>query len=94
MLDATVDPGPAVRAGKFVLVGPEGYKKWLVFACPCGCGNDVRLNLMQKFNPRWRVERTRSGINVYPSIDMQTCGAHFWVRDGAIVWATTTFGDR
>ena len=92
VLDATEDPGPAVQSGKYVLIGPDGHHKWLVFMCPCGCGGDVRLNLMQKFAPRWSVQRTSRGLSVHPSVDMRTCGAHFWLRDGAIVWVGSGMG--
>lgn len=91
-LAPTEDPEPALSRHRFVVVGTEEHPKWLLFTCPCGCQQQVRLNLMERFSPRWRIVRTEQGLTVHPSVDMTTCGAHFWLRDSAVVWAGSSTG--
>ena len=71
----------------FVLIGPTGAYKWAQMKCPCGCGEILAMNLMRSHYPRWEVEVGNEGLfTLSPSVDSKKCGAHFWVRDGAIVW--------
>lgn len=66
--------------------GGRGYK-WIIFACPCGCGQQIALSLMRSHLPHWSVEvRDNGAFTLHPSIDSTTCGAHFWVRDGTVTW--------
>ena len=61
--------------------------KWLLFTCPCGCNQQIALNLMQSHTPHWEVEiRTANSFTVYPSVDATKSGAHFWLRDGKVIW--------
>lgn len=73
-------------SGQFVVVAPDGHPKWVMFRCPCGCNELVALNLMQSQRPCWRFESRRRGYSLHPSVDSQTCGAHYWVRDGQVKW--------
>ncbi|WP_363928503.1 DUF6527 family protein [Thiobacillus sp. 0-1251] len=77
----------AKRTGVAALVrGGHGYK-WMLFTCPCGCKQQIALNMMRSHSPRWRVEvRSRNLFTVHPSVDSTTCGAHFWLRDGRVIW--------
>ncbi|MHB1401825.1 MAG: DUF6527 family protein [Thiobacillus sp.] len=77
----------AKRTGVAALVrGDRGYK-WMLFTCPCGCQQQIALNMMQSHAPRWRVDvRSRNLFTVHPSVDSTTCGAHFWLRDGRVTW--------
>lgn len=69
------------------LVRSAGRNKWLLLKCPCGCGQQIALNLMSSHTPRWRVEvQSRSRFSVHPSVDSTSCGAHFWLRDGRVIW--------
>lgn len=86
-LESSVDPGPHLKAGKLVLVGPKEKPKWLRFQCPCGCGDVIALNLMASHYPRWTVEIHEDGtLSAMPSIDATTCGSHFWIRRNQIRW--------
>jgi hypothetical protein len=73
-------------SGHFVVVAPNGHPKWAMFKCPCGCNELVALNLMQSQHPCWSLESTSRGYSLHPSVDSQTCGAHYWVRDGQVKW--------
>ena len=58
----------------------EGAKlKWLVFHCPCGCGDLLRISLSRAIRPAWRIRFGRNGeISLYPSIDRSSgCRSHF-----------------
>ena len=77
----------AKRDGVAALVGTEGKPKWLILKCPCGCGQEIALNLMGSHLPRWRVEVGASQqFSVHPSVDATSCGAHFWLRNGKVNW--------
>src|SRR5260370_15233170 len=55
--------------------------KWLLFRCPCGCGDLLRINLSPLIHPCWRLRISKKGkLSVYPSIDRDSgCGAHFFL---------------
>lgn len=76
----------AQQAGVITVFRSAGADKWCFFKCPCGCEQQVALNLMKSHHPMWRVVEDESGPSVYPSVDSMTCGAHFLVRRGTIVW--------
>lgn len=78
----------AVREyGVVALVHNNGHGKWLLLRCPCGCNQQIALNLMESHSPRWRVERGAGGsFSIHPSVDATSCGAHFWLRDGRVIW--------
>jgi hypothetical protein len=77
----------AKRDGVAALVAPAGKQKWLILKCPCGCGQEIALNLMRSHSPRWHVNVTSAQqFNVHPSVDATSCGAHFWLRGGRVSW--------
>lgn len=76
----------AEQAGVIAVYRSAGTDKWCFFKCPCGCKQKLALDLMKSHHPAWRVEENESGPSVYPSVGSTTCGAHFLVRNGAIVW--------
>lgn len=77
----------ARNAGVAALVsGGKGYK-WLVMQCPCGCKQELALNLMHSHKPFWRIEiKSENKFSVHPSVDSTTCGAHFWILDSQVIW--------
>lgn len=82
----------AVQAAKnglvLAIVESGGRRKWAMLRCPCGCGEVLAMNLMSTHRPRWDVRVTASGdASLYPSVDSTKCGAHFWLKQGRIVWA-------
>lgn len=81
------DVRPSVRHDNLVIVGHPDKRKWLVFLCPCGCGEVLWLNLMASHHPMWRIADHKDGtITVSPSVNAQKCGAHFWVRRNRVDW--------
>jgi hypothetical protein len=77
----------ASGGGVFALVESAGRRKWALLRCPCGCGEILALNLMQTHSPFWTVRLNINGdATLHPSVDATKCGAHFWLRNGVIVW--------
>lgn len=58
------------------------------FKCPCGCGEDIELTVMEGVTPRWDIEIDSSKRpTLRPSVWKQSgCRSHFWVKNGRIVW--------
>lgn len=81
------DPGPEIKRRKLVLIGTPVKPKWLRFACPCHCGAVIALNLMKGHWPSWSIEPHGDGtLTLHPSVDVTSCGSHFWVRRSRIQW--------
>lgn len=80
-IKAAMSPGVAA-----LVSGGRGFK-WILFRCPCGCKQQIALNLMQSYTPHWCVDiQSHNLFSIHPSVDSTTCGAHFWVRDGHVIW--------
>jgi hypothetical protein len=80
-------PPEALKARTFYLIG-EGGSYWsAVFQCPCGCGDDVWLNLIEApGRPTWKVRQHGwSSFSVAPSVWRKVgCHSHFWIRKGRV----------
>jgi hypothetical protein len=68
----------------FILVG----EKWILFRCPCGCGDTIKLPLMKNKTFYWEMQIDNSKLSLNPSIDIKYpgCGAHFWIINNQVVW--------
>lgn len=77
---------PARRS--VMVVGSPERPKWIVFACPCGHGHDIAVNLAPARRPAWRLTHGGQGPTLHPSIDSLTAErrCHFWLRDGRVQW--------
>lgn len=69
------------RAGDAALV-ERGTLRWLLLSCPCGCRDEIPVNLDPRAGPAWRVySRGKHELSMYPSVWRDTdCGSHF------IIW--------
>lgn len=78
----------AAHAGSVVAVVKSGGKrKWVLMRCPCGCGEDLALNLMRSHRPVWELSVNQAGqASLHPSVHATTCGAHFWLKNGTVNW--------
>nr|WP_244530661.1 DUF6527 family protein [Salaquimonas pukyongi] len=56
--------------------------------CPCGCGDNLELMLLQEVKPNWSLKtQEHEPPTLLPSVWRQSgCRAHFWLRDGHIHW--------
>jgi hypothetical protein len=73
------------QPGDAVIVERQG-PRWLILACPCGCGAELPVNLDRRAGPAWRLYESPKGRSVYPSVWRDTdCKSHF------IVWRDEIF---
>ena len=66
--------------------------KWVLFHCPCGCGEVVTLSLQGIHKPNWALTKMDSGRpTLYPSVWRDKgCFSHFWVKGGRVYWCADT----
>lgn len=78
-----------LSANELIIVGSEDNPKWAVLQCPCGCGEQIDVNLMRSRRPFWRLYRTTEGVTLWPSLWVPAwkCGSHFWIVDSTVLWA-------
>lgn len=79
-------PNTEVMAGQLYYVVNGEKAKWILFKCPCGCGDVVTLSAQTAHQPHWRLTRTQPGRpTLYPSVWRDKgCMSHFWLRDGRV----------
>jgi hypothetical protein len=69
----------------------RGHDRLLVIRCPCGCGDDVLLNLDRAAGAAWGFYQTPRGVSVFPSVWRDSgCGSHFVIWDDRVL----LFGER
>jgi hypothetical protein len=74
-----------LHSGMVLVEMRDGYSKWAHLQCP-KCGDHIQLPLAG--NDRWsiKVDLLRRPT-LAPSIwEQTTCGAHFFVTKGKLVW--------
>lgn len=75
------------KSGEIVLV-KRGKLRSVVMVCPCGCGEEIVINLDPRVGPAWRLYRTKKKVlTIFPSVWRESgCGSHFIVWDNKIYW--------
>ena len=81
-----------VTASLLMVEKREGHLKWAHLQCP-KCGDHIQLPLAGR--ERWSVKLdVLRRPTLAPSIwEKQTCGAHFFVRKGKVVWCGRSDGE-
>jgi hypothetical protein len=73
-------------AGDVVLV-ERGRPRHLIVRCPCGCGDDISLNVDPEAGPCWRLLRRGDNLTVMPSVWRETgCESHFFLWRDEVDW--------
>jgi hypothetical protein len=74
------------------VVGERGEDWYAALSCPCRCGAVIDLNLVPPGRPCWKLMVHSDGTpTLTPSVWRQVdCGAHFFVRQGRVVWAPSS----
>ena len=73
-------------AGDTVLIH-RGRPRMLVMRCPCGCGDNLIINLDNRTGYAWRYYRNRRGLTLYPSYWREDgCRSHFIIWNSHIYW--------
>lgn len=60
--------------------------RWLILKCPCGCGDEIPVNLDRRTGQAWRLYRDRDKhLTLFPSVWRDTgCQTHFIIRNSQI----------
>ena len=78
-------PASIPCTGDVVLVSRSNTLRWLVFRCPCGCGDELPINLDYRLGPAWKLYNTGPQASLYPSIWRESgCKSHFILSRGRI----------
>lgn len=73
-------------AGDAVLV-ERGKPRLLILRCPCGCGDDLLINLDRRAGKAWHLYRKRNRLTLYPSYWRDDgCGSHFILWNDEVSW--------
>lgn len=82
-----------VHNGIITIVGGVGWAKWVLFKCPCGCGEVLTLSLMKSFRPRWRIKLDKKNrVTLSPSVwKREGCRSHFFIRKSKLKWVIYSF---
>ncbi len=66
----------------------EEFHGSFIIKCPCGCGDEIKVNLDKRAGPAWGIYR-KNGITLYPSVWRDSgCKSHFILWDDEIYWCT------
>lgn len=87
---AVVPEPPDAPASRTLYVVGDHDDLWCaVLACPCGCGEVIRLSLVNGDHPMWGFSLDASDRpTLLPSVHRTVgCRSHFFVRAGQIIWA-------
>lgn len=73
------------KAGDFLIVKRE-IPRLLILRCPCGCGDDLIINLDERAGPAWRLYYRKGEYSLYPSYWRDSaCRSHF------IIWNNNVY---
>lgn len=73
------------KPGEGMLIA-RGVPRWLLIRCPCGCGEDIPVNLDARAGKAWRLyQDAKTGTSLFPSVWRDTgCESHFILRRNQI----------
>lgn len=80
---------PESMPDKTIFIVQDGnVPELLAFKCPCGCDENVILNLLEDTSPRWSyLINGRNLIDIRPSVWRKVgCKSHFFVINSIIKW--------
>jgi hypothetical protein len=84
----THDAGVRVlkQPGDAVLI-ERGVPRLLLLQCPCGCGDNLTINLDRRVGPAWRHYLRGENLSLYPSYWRDShCGSHFILWNNQVYW--------
>lgn len=81
-----------LKEKEFVEVNYKNKSYWVLFRCPCGCGDVITLSTQNSHIPHWKIFENKFGLpSLSPSIwQKRGCYSHFWVKNGKIHWCNIT----
>lgn len=86
IVESRADAGAKLMTSGDAVLIVRGQPRWLILKCPCGCGEEIPINLDQRAGKAWRIyERNKGGLTLFPSVWRDTgCQSHFIVWRGRI----------
>lgn len=84
---ASLSDVPSYTGDDIYIVQNKKTNKWVVFKCPNNCGRRIEVNLMKVRYPYWHLIIKRKKVSLHPSVVVNECGAHFWLRSNGVLWA-------
>lgn len=87
-VEVAEDLPEVISYNSIFLIQDGNEPELLAFKCPCGCQENILLNLLGDASPQWHFSITDNGIiDVHPSIwRIVGCKSHFWIIDGNVKW--------
>jgi len=81
-LESRVGASELLTAPGDVVLITRGKPRWFLLRCPCGCGEEIPVNIDARAGKAWRLYRGKTtGLTLFPSVWRDTgCQSHF------IVW--------
>jgi hypothetical protein len=77
--------------GDFVII-ERGVPRYMVLLCPCGCGDELVINLDKRAGPAWRLYQNFGCYTLYPSYWKDSgCGSHFIIWNNRIHWFDNSY---
>lgn len=90
IISASEHTPDTIEPNTLYLVGKERQEWLALMTCPCGCGDQIMLNLLKDAKPCWNIvfAQYRIPTGISPSINrLQGCKSHFFIQDFKTVWA-------
>ncbi|MDO9399674.1 MAG: DUF6527 family protein [bacterium] len=80
---------PEFYKNKTIYIISEEEFEWVImFKCPCGCNEKIKLNLLESSKPKWTYFIKDKNISIFPSVErVNGCKSHFIVNKGYIEWS-------
>ncbi|MFA5833943.1 MAG: DUF6527 family protein [Bacteroidota bacterium] len=74
------------KSGDVVIV-ERGSLRSLVCMCPCGCAEQITINLDIRTGKAWKMYRKVKGMSLYPSVWRDSgCKSHFIIWNNRVLW--------
>jgi Family of unknown function (DUF6527) len=83
------DSLPSKLPWRNLILANDDGEDWCVgFKCPCGCGRNIELLVIDEAHPRWDISVDgQKRPTLHPSVWLNTgCRSHFWIKNGRIQW--------
>lgn len=76
----------SIPRNTIAIIGSKEKPKWAIFACPCGTGHTIMLNLSRARRPFWSLSLDDDGPSLSPSVDFRDgyTHCHFWLQRGRV----------
>lgn len=86
-----IDPPDNIQSETIYIIGDRNKYWALYFKCPCGCGADIALNILEDTKLFWKYKIIKNKITIIPSINrIVGCKSHFLIKNGKVVWCINT----